>query len=165
MLAAAQAARSVGAYVYSAAGPGEGTTDLAWDGQGQIHELGELIAESQRFDRDPELLIADVDIGRIRLERERMGTFNDAAAAAGHPETRFPRIGFEHRPDFADVGLRRAIRRFPFVPNAPVRLDADCYEAFNIQVEGLLQRVAAPGTKRLVTIGRASCGARECQDV
>src|SRR3546814_4193377 len=81
-------ARSVSAYVYSAAGPGESTTDLAWDGQGQIHELGELIAESQRFDRDPELLIADVDIGRIRLERERMGTFNDAAAAAGHPETR-----------------------------------------------------------------------------
>src|SRR3546814_4980646 len=64
MLAAAQSARSVSAYVYSAAGPGESTTDLAWDGQGQIHELGELIAESQRFDRDPELLIADVDIGR-----------------------------------------------------------------------------------------------------
>src|SRR3546814_1074941 len=60
------------------------------------------------------------------------------------------RIGFEHRPDVADVGLRRAIRRFPFVPNAPARLDADCYEAFNIQVEGLLQRVAATGTKRLV---------------
>src|SRR3546814_16846380 len=66
-------------------------------------------------------------------------------------ETRFRRIGFEHRPDFADVGLRRAIRRFPFVPNAPARLDADCYEAFNIQVEGLLPRVAAPGTKRLVS--------------
>src|SRR3546814_4707649 len=106
-------ARSVSAYVYSAAGPGESTTDLAWDGQGQIHELGELIAESQRFDRDPELLIADVDIGRIRLERERMGTFNDAAAAAGHPETRFRRIGFEHRPDFADVGLRRRSGEHP----------------------------------------------------
>src|SRR3546814_7272546 len=97
MLAAAQSARSVSAYVYSAAGPGESTTDLAWDGQGQIHELGELIAESQRFDRDPALLIADVDIGRIRLERERMGTFNDAAAAARHPETRSRRIGFTHQ--------------------------------------------------------------------
>ena len=150
MLAAAQSVRSVSAYVYSAAGPGESTTDLAWDGQGLIHELGELIAESGRFSHEPEVVIADIDVGRIRLERERMGTFNDAAAAAGHPETRFRRIGFAHQPDFADVGLRRTIRRFPFVPNTPSKLDADCYEAYNIQVEGLLKRVAATGTKRLV---------------
>src|SRR3546814_13133971 len=64
MLAAAQSARSVSAYVYSAAGPGESPTDLAWDGQGQIHELGELIAESQRFPRHPALLLPDVDLGR-----------------------------------------------------------------------------------------------------
>ncbi len=150
LLSAAQSARAVAAYVYSASGPGESTTDLAWDGQGMIHELGELLAESERFDLASELVIADVDAGRIRLERARTGTFNDCAAANGHPETRFRRIAFDHRPDFADVGLRRQVRRYPFVPDSAETLDADCYEAFNIQVEGLRQRLAATGTKRLV---------------
>ena len=150
MLSAAQSARAVCAYVYSASGPGESTTDLAWDGQGTVHELGELIAESTRFTRDPELCIADVDCARLTQERLRTGTFNDAARAAGDPETCFRRIAFEHRPDFADVGLRRAIRRFPFVPNTPDKLDEDCYEAFNIQVEALAKRLEASHSERLV---------------
>ena len=150
LLSAAQSARAIAAYVYSASGPGESTTDLAWDGQGMVHELGELLAESERFDLASELVIADVDAGRIRLERARTGTFNDCAAASGHPETRFRRIAFDHQPDFGDVGLKRAVRRYPFVPDHAETLDADCYEAFNIQVEGLRQRLAATGTKRLV---------------
>ncbi|HTG38159.1 NAD(+) synthase, partial [Sphingomonas sp.] len=75
---------------------------------------------------------------------------NDCAAANGHPETRFRRIGFDHQPDFADVGLRRTVHRYPFVPEAIETLDADCYEAFNIQVEGLRKRLTAAGAKRLV---------------
>ena len=86
MLSAAQSARAVCAYVYSAAGPGESTTDLAWDGQGTVHELGELIAESTRFGLEAELLIADVDCERLVQERLRVGTFGDAATYAGHPE-------------------------------------------------------------------------------
>ncbi|WP_375397641.1 NAD(+) synthase [uncultured Sphingomonas sp.] len=150
LLSEAQSDRAICAYVFSASGPGESTTDLAWDGQGMIHELGELIAESARFEGDPELLVADVDCGRLRQERMRNGTFNDAARAAGHPETAFRRITFEARPDFADVGLKRAIRRFPFVPNTPEKLDADCYEAFNIQVTALAQRIVAAKADRLV---------------
>ena len=150
MLSAAQSARAACAYVYAAAGPGESTTDLAWDGQGTIHELGEQLAESTRFGEEPELVIADIDCERLVQERLRNGTFGDAAVHAGHPETRFRRITFDHQPDFADVGLRRPIRRFPFVPDTPERLDEDCYEAFNIQVEALLKRVAATGTQRLV---------------
>jgi NAD+ synthase (glutamine-hydrolysing) len=150
MLSAAQSARAACAYVYSAAGPGESTTDLAWDGQGTVHELGEQLAESTRFGLDPELVISDVDCERLIQERLRNGTFNDAAIVAGHPETRFRRISFDHQPDFADVGLKRAVRRFPFVPDTPARLDEDCYEAFNIQVEGLLKRVAATGVEKLV---------------
>ncbi|TPG14438.1 NAD(+) synthase [Sphingomonas oligophenolica] len=150
MLAASQSARAVCAYVYSASGPGESTTEVAWDGQGLIHELGEQLAESQRFGEAAELLIADVDTGRLIQERLRMGTFNDAAIASGHPETRFRRIGFDHQPDFADVGLRRAIRRFPFVPNAPEKRDADCFEAFNIQVEALAKRLTAAKADRIV---------------
>ena len=150
MLAAAQSARAACAYVFSAAGPGESTTDLAWDGQGLIHELGELIAASERFGNASELLVADVDIGRIRQERMRNGTFGDAAAFAGQPEMRFRRIEFAHKPDFADVGLRRPVRRFPFVPNTPEKLDQDCYEAFNIQVQGLAKRLTASGAERPV---------------
>lgn len=150
MLAAAQSARAACAYVFSAAGPGESTTDLAWDGQGLIYELGELIGESRRFANTPEILVADVDIGRIRQERMRNATFGDAAAFAGQPETRFRRIGFAHKPDFADVGLHRPVRRFPFVPNTPEKLDQDCYEAFNIQVQGLAKRLTASGAERPV---------------
>ena len=150
MLSAAQSARAMCAYVYSAAGAGESTTDLAWDGQGTIHELGELLAQSARFANDAELLIADVDCGRVLAERLRTGTFNDGAAAAGHPETRFRRIAFAHEPDLADVGLRRSVGRFPFVPATPERLDEDCYEAFNIQVSALAQRLTAARAERLV---------------
>ena len=150
MLCASQSSRAICAYVFSAAGPGESSTDLAWDGQGTIHELGELLAESTRFGHEPELLLADVDAGRLRQERMRNGSFNDAAVQAGHPEARFRRIGFAHKPDFKDVGLLRDIRRFPFVPNTPEKLDADCYEAFNIQVEALIQRFLAAKAERLV---------------
>ncbi|WP_294093262.1 NAD(+) synthase [Sphingomonas sp.] len=150
MLCAAQSARAVAAYVYSASGPGESTTDLAWDGEGLIYELGELLAASDRFDLVTEIEYADLDLERLRLERARMGTFNDCAAANGHPETRFRRIRFDHQPDFADRGLIRALRRFPFVPNTPEKLEADCYEAFNIQVEGLRKRIVSTGTKHIV---------------
>jgi NAD+ synthase (glutamine-hydrolysing) len=147
---ASQSARAVAAYVYSGSGPGESTNDVAWDGQAMIHELGEQLAISERFGHDPEIITADVDVGRLRQERMRFGTFNDSAAAFGHPETRFRRIAFAHKPSFADAGLHRDLRRFPFVPNDPEKLDADCYEAFNIQVEGLAKRMTASGTSTLV---------------
>jgi NAD+ synthase (glutamine-hydrolysing) len=150
MLAAAQSARAACAYVYSAAGIGESTTDLSWDGQGLIHELGETIAESERFLREPALTTADIDVERIEQERLRFGTFNDAAAFAGHPEQRFRRIGFVHGAEASDRGLRRAVHRFPFVPDDPARRDADCYEAYNIQVEALAKRLDASRAKTLV---------------
>ncbi len=150
MLGASQSSRAIAAYVYSAAGPGESTTDLAWDGQGMIHELGELLVQSERFAVAPQLATADVDIERIRLERMRTPTFNDAAAAVGHPETRFRRVAFDHRPHGRDVGLARGVRRFPYVPNRPELLDQDCYEAFNIQVNGLATRFAATGGATMV---------------
>ena len=150
MLCAAQSQRAICGYVFSAAGPGESTTDLAWDGQGLIHERGELLAASRRFPETPEIVVADIDVGAILQERMRFGTFGDAVAFAGHPETRFRRIAFQHKPDFADIGLKRPLRRFPFVPNTPEKLAEDCYEAFNIQVQGLARRVTASGAERLV---------------
>jgi NAD+ synthase (glutamine-hydrolysing) len=150
LLCASQASRCIAGYVFSASGPGESSTDLAWDGQGSIYELGELLAETGRFDWTSELAVADIDVQRLRLERMRNGTFNDAARAAGHPETRFRRIGFAHEPAFADIGFERKLRRFPYVPNRPEQLDQDCYEAFNIQVQGLRRRFEATQGKHLV---------------
>jgi len=150
LLAESQSMRAVAAYAYSASGPGESTTDLAWDGQAMIYELGAMMAESGRFGTEAELISADIDIARLRLERMRMGTFADCAAANGHPETRFRRIAFDHCPAFADIGLRRQIARFPFVPAEPAKLDEDCYEAFNIQVAGLVKRFTATHGDKMV---------------
>ncbi len=150
MLAAAQSTRALCAYVYSAAGPGESTTEVAWDGQGFVYELGELLAASERFANDTELVTADVDVDRIARERTRNGTFRDAATLAGRPENRTRTISFEHQVPLLDTGLRRDIARFPFVPNTLLRLDDDCYEAFNIQVEALAKRMVAANAKNLV---------------
>src|SRR5258705_1810061 len=150
VLCASQSVRCHAAYVYSASGPGESTTDLAWDGQATIHELGALLAYSERFPKQSQMAVADVDVERIRLERMRTLTFNAAAAAAGHPEKRFRKIAFEHQSDSADMGLERKVDRFPFVPDDPKRLDLDCYEAFNIQVQGLMKRLQSTNGERIV---------------
>jgi NAD+ synthase (glutamine-hydrolysing) len=149
-LCASQSMRCHAAYVYSAAGPGESTTDLAWDGQATIHELGALIASTARFPMTRQMTMADVDVQRIRLERSRTPTFHAAAAAAGHPETSFRRIVVEHDAHTRDVGLVRTIDRFPYVPDDPARLDLDCYEAFNIQIQGLRKRLEATNGERVV---------------
>ncbi|WOI56755.1 NAD(+) synthase [Palleronia sp. LCG004] len=147
MLCRAQSSRAMAAYAYSAAGPGESTTDLAWDGQGAIYELGDLMAESERFSLEPELCIADIDTQRIENERLRTGTFADSGEDMRRS---FRRVAFEHRPHWTDAGLVRPIRRFPYVPNRQTHLDRDCYEAFNIQVEGLRRRFESTGGGRMV---------------
>jgi NAD+ synthase (glutamine-hydrolysing) len=150
LLCASQSMRCMAAYLYSAAGPGESTTDLAWDGQASIHELGRRLAQTDRFPTKAQMAVADIDVERLRLERLRTPTFNNAAVAAGRPEKAFRKVAFEHRPSFEDVGLERRLDRFPFVPDDPARLDQDCYEAFNIQVQGLTQRLRATKSKHLI---------------
>lgn len=142
--------RSICAYVYSASGYGESTTDLSWDGQGVIYELGGLLTESERFDTDPELCVVDIDTDRIAGERMRNQTFADAAEAHGRPEDSYRRIVFEHEYSEGEIGLVRPVRRFPFVPNNQKTLDEDCYEAFNIQVDALMRRIEATKAKSLV---------------
>ncbi|WP_299307683.1 NAD(+) synthase [uncultured Croceicoccus sp.] len=150
LLCRAQSARTQTAYLYSAAGHGESTTDLAWDGQGIIYELGDLLAESERFSLDAELCIADIDCDRIVQDRQRLQTFNDAAEHAGLPQTRFRTVEFTLGNGMRDIGLNRPIRRFPFVPNRQDKLDEDCFEAFNIQVDGLMRRFEATGGDTMV---------------
>lgn len=149
LLCATQSARCWAAYVYSAAGPGESTTDLAWDGQACIYELGVLMAETERFPLQSQMAVADIDIERLQLERLRTGTFNEAAIAQRWPEHRFRRITFRFDRHAEDVGLQRTIERFPFVPADPARLNEDCFEAYSIQVQGLIKRLQAADIRRV----------------
>ncbi|HUC11816.1 MAG TPA: NAD(+) synthase [Stellaceae bacterium] len=150
LLCAAQSARCLAAYAYSAAGAGESTTDLAWDGQAGIFELGEDLAETERFSANPEMAIADVDIGRIRQERMRMNTFGDCARANAATQPAFRTIAFDFAPPPEPLPLRRDVERFPYVPADPATLQDNCYEAYNIQVQGLAQRLKATGLNKLV---------------
>jgi NAD+ synthase (glutamine-hydrolysing) len=150
LLARASSARGLCAYAYSASGHGESTTDLSWDGQGMIYELGDLLVESARFDLEPELCISDVDTQRILSERIRNGTFSDAAEHAGRPENTYRFVRFTHAAMPGDIGLQRPVARFPFVPARQHKLDEDCYEAFNIQVDALMRRIQATKPQSLV---------------
>ena len=149
LLCASQSARAIAAYVYSAAGAGESSTDLAWDGHVDIHELGNLLAETPRFSTGPVMAMADVDVGRIRQERMRVVSFGDAATLSP-PATPFRIAAFDFVPPTGDLALIRKIERFPFTPSDPAKLAENCYEAYNIQVQGLARRVEASGLKKLV---------------
>ncbi|PVM89160.1 NAD(+) synthase [Caulobacter endophyticus] len=149
LLCASQSARAVAAYVYSAAGAGESSTDVAWDGHLDIHEMGALLAQTERFSTGPTWTLADVDVERIRQERMRVGSFGDAMALAPSAAP-FRVVAFDFAPPAGDLALARAVERFPFTPSDPAKLRENCYEAYNIQVQGLARRVEASGLKKLV---------------
>lgn len=143
LLVRSASARCLAAYLYAAAGEGESTTDLSWDGQTMVYECGDLLGETERFPAGARRTVVDVDLDRIRQERLRQGTFDDNARAEGIQADAFQQIGFTLDPPTGDIGLRRKVDRFPFVPDDPARLALDCYEAYNIQVSGLEQRLRA----------------------
>ncbi len=149
-LSAGQSARCLAAYLYAAAGAGESTTDLAWDGQASIFELGETLAETERFPLGAQRAIADIDLDRLRQERLRMGSFDDNALAAGVEPEQFRRVSLTLSPPDRDLGLMRPVPRFPFVPADPARLHQDCYEGYNIQISGLIQRLRGIGARKMV---------------
>ncbi len=150
MLCISQSSRSMCGYIYAAAGYGESTTDVAWDGQVSIYQQGRMLAASERFAEDATLLFADIDLETITQDRLRNGTFRDCARNedAGFGVQRIP---FELAPPLdTELPLLRAPDRFPYVPDDPARLDQDCYEAYNIQVQGLQRRLEAANIKRAV---------------
>ncbi len=155
-LARGASSRCLAAYVYAAAGEGESSTDLSWDGQTMIYEQGDLLAQSERFPDGPRSSIADVDLDRLVQERRRVGTFDDnrrthrITTEPGAGGRFFRRVAFEVSPPTGDIGLRRKVDRFPFVPDDPTRLAQDCYEAYNIQVSGLEQRLRSIGDPQVV---------------
>ncbi|MFJ3402963.1 NAD(+) synthase [Promicromonospora sp. NPDC090134] len=145
------------AYVYTAAGQGESSTDLSWDGQTMVYEAGDLLGETERFPDGPRATVVDVDLDRLRQERLRQGTFDDNRRGLGMATTGsagdggdFREVAFSVHPPQGDIGLRRKVDRFPFVPDDAERLALDCYEAYNIQVTGLEQRLRAIGQPKVV---------------
>jgi NAD+ synthase (glutamine-hydrolysing) len=150
LLARSASSRCLAAYLYAAGGEGESTTDLAWDGQTMIYENGALLAESERFPKGERRSVADVDTELLRAERIRMGTFDDNRRTHAARTDGFRRIEFVVDPPSGDIGLRREVERFPFVPADPERLQQDCYEAYSIQVSGLEQRLRALNYPKVV---------------
>ena len=136
-------ARSSVAYLYAAASFGESSTDLSWDGQAMAYELGDLLGETERFPREASRLVVDVDLDRLRQEKQRQNSLRDNALNEGVGHGDFVICSFELNPPTADLGLRRPLDRFPFVPDDPARLNQDCYEAYNIQVSALERRMAS----------------------
>lgn len=150
LLARSASLRCNAAYVYAAAGEGESSTDLSWDGQTMIYELGEKLAETERFPQGPRMAVADVDIRTLASERLRQGSFDDNRIEQQGTASDYRTISVPLVPTRADIGLRRPLDRFPFVPDDPARLAQDCYEAYSIQVAGLEQRLRAIGNPKLV---------------
>ena len=149
-LCAAHSGKCIAAYLYSAAGPGESTTDLAWDGQAIIYENNELLAESHRFSSDEQLTLADIDLERLAADRLRVTSFNDSIADHLNTLRQLRRVRFDFTPPAESVPLLRSVERFPYVPEDPTVRDERCYEAYNIQVHGLMKRLESTGIERIV---------------
>ena len=149
-LCAAQSGKCIAAYMYSAAGPGESTTDLAWDGHALIYENNDLLAESERFPEGEQMITADIDLDRLLQDRMRSTSFNESAGDCRGRVEALRRVAFDfHQPEGA-IPLQRRVARFPYVPSESRERDQRCYEAYNIQVHSLIKRLSSTGTKRLV---------------
>ena len=149
-LASNQSARCIAAYLYSAAGPGESTTDLAWDGHAMIWENGALLAESRRFSEAPQITFADVDLDRLLADRMRQNSFGESMRAHAGVVAGFRAVEFSLPVPRGRMPLERRVGRFPFVPEDPETLDARCEEVYRIQVQGLVTRMRATGIRKLV---------------
>jgi NAD+ synthase (glutamine-hydrolysing) len=149
-LVANQSARCIAAYLYSASGPGESTTDLAWDGHAMVYENGTLVAESKRFSGEPQVAAADVDLGRLAADRMRQNTFGASALKHRNALDRFRTIEFSVPLPSGRVSLVRKVEKFPYVPADAANRDQRCAEVYRIQVQGLTTRMRYAGTKKLV---------------
>jgi len=151
LLVADQSGRCVAAYVYSAAGCGESTTDLAWDGHGLIYENAVRVAETQRFLYHPQVTIGDIDLDRLAQDRMRQNTFGEAVRHHREDAARFRTIRVPTRlPAGERLPLERSYERFPYVLSDPAGRDERCKEVYEIQVQGLVKRLQASGIQKVV---------------
>jgi NAD+ synthase (glutamine-hydrolysing) len=149
-LCASQSARAIAGYVYTAAGLGESTTDLAWDGQALIYENGDPLAETERFSDDEQLIFAELDLDRITADRASTSTYGDSIHDHRRTLARMRRIELELGVGGRPAVLHREIERFPYVPADPATRNDRCEEVYNIQVRGLETRLRATGIEKIV---------------
>jgi NAD+ synthase (glutamine-hydrolysing) len=150
-LVANQSGRCLAAYLYSAAGFGESTTDLAWDGHGMIYENGALVAESNRFCYEDQIVYGDLDLDRLVQERMRQNSFGQSIHRFRESLQEFRTIPFSvDIPLEEKIYLGRRYERFPFVPSDPTRRDERCREVYEIQVQALVKRFKSSGADKLV---------------
>ncbi len=146
-----QSARCLAAYLYTAAGTGESTTDLAWDGHAIVYENGALLAESARFQYTSQLVLADLDLQRLSQERMRQTSFNQSVQLHRDVIRQFRDVYFTlELPQSGRLLCQRQYDRFPFVPSNPAVRDRRCYEAYNIQVQGLVKRLTSASITKVV---------------
>ena len=149
-LCAVQSSRCAAAYLYSCAGPGESTTDLAWDGYALIYENNEMLAESERFPETAQLIVGDIDLDRLVQERARLTSFTDTVHDHREKIREMRRIAFTFEVPSGEVALERQVERFPYVPSDSHLRDEHCYEAYNIQVHGLMKRLQSTGIEKII---------------
>jgi NAD+ synthase (glutamine-hydrolysing) len=150
ILCEAQSGRAIAGYIYTAAGLGESTTDVAWDGQALIYENGQLVRESERFSDEEELIVADLDLDRVLSDRRSTSSYGDAIHDLRERVRAIRRVEFELGKPAERVALQRRIERFPYVPADPVSRNERCEEVYNIQVRGLQSRLLATGIEKIV---------------
>lgn len=149
-LCVGQSSKCIAAYLYSAAGPGESTTDLAWDGHAIICENGEMLAQAERFPRVDQIITGDIDLEHIQQERMRSTSFNESAHDCRKRVEAMRVVRFELQIPDGEIPLQRKVSRFPYVPADRHARDERCYEAYNIQVHGLLKRLQSTGIQKIV---------------
>ena len=128
-----QSARCIAGYVYASAGAGESTTDVVYSGNGLIAENGKMIAASERFSFEAQLVVSEIDVERLQADRMRNTNYNNDKSGRVY---RTVKLEDAH---FTDFELKRTFDKHPFVP-AITNRDASCEEIFSIQVGGLAKR-------------------------
>jgi len=145
MLVRASSARSGAAHLYATAGPGESTTDAAWDGGTRVYECGDRLGSSDPFPVGPAGTVVDIDLRRVAHARTLQPAAGEAAAAVAPGPTGRTRL----TPPTGDLGLRRPLARFPFVPDDEAGLET----AYQLQVSALARRLSAVGPATKAVLG------------
>jgi len=143
-LASQQSGRCVAGYIYASSGVDESTTDVVFGGHAVIAENGIVLAESQRFLRSEQLVMADIDIERLINDRFKNTSFMDAV-----PDKNFRKTMFKLKQTEIET-VSRYVDPHPFVPSDISIRDERCSEIFAIQTAGLGKRMEHTGMKHAV---------------
>jgi len=144
LLVKSQSGRCIAAYVYTSSGVGESTTDLVFGGQALIAEYGTILAQSQRFKRESQLIMNDIDVKRLCHERLNLTSFTQTDLTAACRKIMLEPAEFELKE------LMRKIDRHPFIPADSVEYNERCSEIFSIQTSGLAKRLTHTGLNKMV---------------